>query len=173
MAESILLLFKLRAVWEECNRVEQIVCTGGMSPCEPGLCVLDEHVCSCGVCCLQGHPPAPGLVPAILSCRIGIWAVNNMIVKTTSLSRGRKRLENEEAETQPKMLFPRGKACQGIVLAWNTSPEELLPRAEDVAVKFNECICVWDGLVSAGVCASPVWVRTCPLGTTGNSPRLT
>lgn len=89
MAKSILQLFKLTAVWEECNRVEQIVCMGDMSPCEPGLCVLDEQVCSCGVCHLQCHPPAARLVSAILSCRIGIWAVNNMIVKTTALSRGR------------------------------------------------------------------------------------
>lgn len=168
MDKSILQLFKLTAVWGECNRVEQIVCTGAMHPCEPGLCVLDERVCPCRVCHLQGHLPAAELVPAILSCRTGIWTVNNVIVKTTALSRGHWHLENEEVGTQPKMLFFGGTTCQGTVLAWNITPEELLSRAEDVAVRLNECVWVWDSLLAAGVCASPLQVRTCPLGTTAN-----
>lgn len=108
--------------------------------------------------CLQGHPPAAGLIPAILSSRTGIWAVNNVMVKPIALSRGHQRLENKGAEAQPKMLFSRGKTS---VLAWNTSPLELLPRAEDVAVKLNERGWLWDSLLAACVCASPLQGRTC------------
>lgn len=158
MAHSTLQLCKLWAVWEECNRVEQIVCMSGMNPCEPGLCVLDKQVVALWGFLSPGSPTSSWLAPAVLSGRTGIWAVNNVMVKPTALSRGHQYLENKEAEAQPKMLFSRGKTS---VLAWNTSPLELLPRAEDVAVKLNEHGWLWDSVLAAPVRASPFRGGTC------------
>lgn len=153
VAESILQLFKLRAVWEESSGVEHIVCTGGMGSVPlRGLSSLGLPT-SC-----QTHPSSPELQDWDQCSEQHDHKNNSFKLRTLAFGKWGSRNPTKNA-------FPKNKDMPRKCSSLKYQPWGALTSGWRCSCQVKWVWLDLRHLFAAGVCVSPLGVRTYPLVT--------